>query len=97
MAISLFLGRDNPGDRNDLCYETIQAFMEKFAAKFGAVNCYVLTGVHLDTPEGQAAFKKKEQNKLCTEYVAGATGLVMQLVKQFETTHDRRNNLPYQT
>jgi hypothetical protein len=79
MAIGLTRGRNSPTDRIDPCYEAVRAFMEKFFAQFGALNCLGLTGVQLDTPEGQAAFEQKGQIKECTNYVGEATRMVVEL------------------
>jgi C_GCAxxG_C_C family probable redox protein len=82
MAISLYLGRDDPNDPKDLCYETIRAFLGKFASEYGEVNCFKLTGIHLGTVEGQALFRETEQKKKCTDYVGAATQLVLELVEE---------------
>ena len=80
MAISLSLGRNSPTDQNDQCYQTVRTFLERFSTQFGELNCLKLTGVHLGTPEGQAAFKEKDQIKQCTEYVGEAVRMVLELV-----------------
>lgn len=80
MAISLSLGRDEPTKSNEQCYKTIQEFMNRFADRFGEVNCQKLTGVHLGLPEGQVAFKEKGQIEQCTEYVGEAVRFVLELV-----------------
>src|SRR5512137_84998 len=60
MAISLFYGRNSPTERVDRCYEAERDFMKRFSTQFGELNCQKLTGVHLGTAEGQAAFKEKD-------------------------------------
>lgn len=80
MAISLSLGRNSPTDLKDQCYQTVRTFLEKFSTQFGELSCLKLTGVHLGTPEGQAAFKEKEQIRLCTEYVGEAVRMVLEAV-----------------
>ena len=82
MAISLYLGRDEPGDPKDRCYQTVRKFLGNFADEFGETNCFRLTGVYLGTPEGQAEFKEKEQIKKCTEYVGGAVRMALELVEE---------------
>ncbi len=81
MAIGLLMGRDFPSDERDQCYEAVRDFMGRFATKFGELNCQKLAGVHLGTPEGQALFIAKGQNKLCTEYVAEAAQFVLDIVE----------------
>jgi C_GCAxxG_C_C family probable redox protein len=78
MAISLSLGRNSPADRRDRCYEAEQKFLKSFSTQFGELSCQKLTGLHLGTLEGQAAFKEKEQIKQCTEYVGEAVRLVLE-------------------
>lgn len=78
MAIGLSLGRSSPADEKDLCYRAVRTFMDRFNRQFGAVNCQVLTGVHLGTPEGQAEFETKGLIKQCTNYVGEATRLVLE-------------------
>jgi C_GCAxxG_C_C family probable redox protein len=80
MAIDLSMGRNSPTDSNDACYEIIRTFMERFSTHFGALSCPQLTGVHLGTPEGQAAFFEKEQIKECRNYVGEAARMVVELV-----------------
>jgi C_GCAxxG_C_C family probable redox protein len=82
MAISLSLGRSSPADRRDRCYEAEKAFLKGFSNQFGELNCQKLTGLHLGTPEGQAAFKEKGQIKQCTEYVGEAVRLVLAIVEK---------------
>ena len=80
MAIGLSLGRSSPNDAIDPCYQAVRAFLERFSTRFEALNCLELTGVHLGTAEGQAAFKEKKQIKQCTEYVEEATRMVMEIL-----------------
>ncbi len=82
MAISLSFGRNLPTDRKDTCYEAEREFMKRFCIKFGELNCLKLTGVHLGTPEGQAAFKDKDQIRLCTDYVGEAVRIVFDVVEE---------------
>ena len=80
MAINLSLGRNSPTERKDLCYQAVREFLSRFSAQFGDLNCLQLTGVHLGTPEGQAAFEEKGQIKLCTDYVGEAVRFVLDVV-----------------
>lgn len=83
MAIGLSLGRSSPDEPNDPCYPAVQAFLDKFSARFGSISCLELTGVHLGTPEGHAAFWAGDQIKRCTEYVTDATRHVVDIVEQY--------------
>ncbi len=80
MALSLHLGRDHPTDSKDRCYQVVREFLSGFTAEFGEINCFKLTGLHLGTPEGQAAFESKGVKAQCTEYVGEAVRLVLGLV-----------------
>jgi len=81
MAIGLSLGRNDPGDDIDPCYQAVQAFLEKFSAQYNALSCLDLTCVDLSTPDGQVAFRNKGQIHLCTEYVEIATRMVVEILK----------------
>ena len=81
MAIGLLLGRSTPQESVDRSYEAVRAFMQRFDEKFGSINCQELTGVHLGTPEGQAAFKAKKQIEHCTDYVGEAARMVVEIVE----------------
>ena len=79
LAISLILGRNTPTDPVDPCYQAVRRFMEQFTAQYGSVSCLELTGVHLGTPEGQAAFKEKDQITACNSYVSKAARIVLEV------------------
>ncbi len=80
MAIGLYLGRTLPTDNIDPCYQAVHTFLENFTAQFNALSCLELTGVHLGTAEGQAAFNKKGKINDCTNYVGEAARLVVEIV-----------------
>jgi C_GCAxxG_C_C family probable redox protein len=79
LAISLILGRNTPTDPVDPCYQAVRRFVEQFTAQYGSVSCLELTGVHLGTPEGQAAFKEKDQITACNSYVSKAARIVLEV------------------
>jgi C_GCAxxG_C_C family probable redox protein len=82
MAIGLILGRSKPADNIDASYQAVQVFLNQFSTLFSSLSCLELTGVHLGTPEGQAAFREKGQIKLCNEYVGEATRMVLEIVEE---------------
>ena len=82
MAIGLSLGRNEPGDDIDACYQAVQAFMERFSNHYHALSCLDLTCVDLGTPDGQIAFRLKGQIHLCTEYVENATRWALEVVSK---------------
>lgn len=84
MAIGLSLGRSAPTDDIDPCYQAVQVFLERFSAQYKALGCLELTGVHLGTAEGQAAFRAKGKITLCAEYVGEAARLVVEILEQHQ-------------
>jgi hypothetical protein len=82
MALGLAMGRNSPDESNDPCYPAVRRFIEAFSAQFSSISCLELTGVHLGTPEGHAAFRDSGQIKYCTEYVGEATRMVVELIDQ---------------
>jgi C_GCAxxG_C_C family probable redox protein len=80
MAIGLSLGRTKPTDDIDPCYQAVRIFLGRFSIQFTSLSCLELTGVHLDTPEGHAAFRAKGQIRNCTVYVGEATRMVVEIV-----------------
>jgi C_GCAxxG_C_C family probable redox protein len=84
MAIGLSLGRTTPSDDIDPCYQAVRAFLERFSVQYKTLSCLELTGVHLGTPEGQAAFREKGQIKNCTDYVGEATRWVVEILESKE-------------
>ena len=80
IAIGLLRGRSSHQQPVEPTYELVQQFIESFEAQFGSTTCLGLTGVHLGTEEGQAAFEAAGMMEKCTQYVGQATRLVMQLV-----------------
>jgi C_GCAxxG_C_C family probable redox protein len=82
MAIGLSLGRNSPTDAIDPCYQAVRQFLERFSGQFEALSCLELTGVHLGTLEGQAAFKAKRQGKECANYVGEVARMVVEVVEE---------------
>ena len=80
MSLGLLEGRREPGESVDEVYAKVQILIEKFEAKFGALTCRELTGVHLGTPEGQAEFREKNQIENCLNYAEETTRIVLDLV-----------------
>ncbi len=80
MSISLAIGRNTPADKSDPSYQAVRSFMGRFASRFGSLNCLELTGFHLGTPEGHAAFLASDQIEQCTEYVAESTRIVVEIL-----------------
>ena len=92
MGIGLALGRSEPGAPTDPAYSAVRSFLQAFAAWAGApadeLTCLRLTGVHLGTPEGQEAFRAKNQLPRCQEYAAQAVLLALQAIEAGGINHD---------
>ena len=82
MAIGLAMGRNAPTDSVDSCYLAVLTFLDRFTTHYQSLTCLALTGVHLGTPEGQAAFREKGQINHCYDYITEATRLVVEIVEQ---------------
>ncbi len=80
LAIGLRLGRNEPANDIDPCYQATREFLQCFEGKFGGLACLELTGVDLGTPEGQAAFRSRGQIEMCTNYVGEATEMVVAII-----------------
>jgi C_GCAxxG_C_C family probable redox protein len=80
LAIGLALGRSSPEQPVDPCYAAVREFMQQFSTRFGSLSCLELTGVHLGTPEGQAAFLEQGKIKDCIDYVSEAARMVSTII-----------------
>jgi C_GCAxxG_C_C family probable redox protein len=81
LALNLLTGRAEPGASVDRNYERVRELIQQYEARFGSSNCQTLTGVHLGTPEGQAAFREKNQIANCLDYVEEVTRIVLTLAE----------------
>jgi hypothetical protein len=81
MALNLLTGRSEPGAPVDRNYELVQKLVSQFQDRFGSNNCQILTGVHLGTPEGQTAFREKNQIANCLNYAEEVTRRVLELAE----------------
>ncbi len=87
MAIGLYIGRTSPADNIDPCYEAVRTFLQNFTAQFNSLNCLELTGVHLGTPEGQAAFTEGGKINDCTNFVGEAARMVVEIMDEPQKQH----------
>ena len=84
LAIGLILGRSSPAYDIDPCYQAVQEFRQRFTEQYKSLSCLELTGVFLDTPEGQAVYLAKGQMQLCTDYVSDATRMVVEILDKMD-------------
>lgn len=87
MGIGLALGRSQPGTSVDPAYTAVHAFLRAFREQFelepqDELTCLRLTGVDLGTPEGQEAFRAKNQLLRCQDYAAQAALLATQAIER---------------
>jgi len=82
MGIGLKHGRKTPEDPREQCYQMIRSLLEQFNERFGGTTCLALTGVRLDTEEGQAQYKAKQTTQQYAQYVGYATRLVIDLSEE---------------
>ena len=82
LSLGLAFGRSSQAEKSDQCYTAVRGFMKTFASQFGSLYCPELTGFHLGTPQGHAAFMASDQMAHCTEYVVEATRLVVDILDQ---------------
>ena len=82
LAIGLIRGRQAPGAPVDDCYKAVQDFVTQFEETFTSSNCAVLTGCHLGTPEGQAAFRENQVIEKCLGFVETATKVVLDVLDE---------------
>jgi len=80
MALGLLTGRSEPGGPVEENYSKVQELVTWFHYQFGSITCRELTGVHLDTKEGQTQFREKNQIENCLNYVEEVTRMVLELV-----------------
>jgi C_GCAxxG_C_C family probable redox protein len=61
MALSAALGNDTGADlaAKERTYEAVQAYVNAMEAEFGSIDCRILLGVDLNTPEGKAELKAR--------------------------------------
>ena len=80
LSLGLINGREEPGGSVDEVYAQVQELVQQFEEALGSTNCQVLTGCHLDTPEGQVNFRETGQLNLCLTYVETVTRKVLDLI-----------------
>ena len=80
LGLGLVMGRQSSADSVDPIFEATQALMAEFKQAHGSTNCRVLTGVDLNTPEGQAAFRDSGQIVHCAAYVEQVTQKALELI-----------------
>jgi C_GCAxxG_C_C family probable redox protein len=79
MAIGLKYGFTKPGDqeRRDLVLRKTRELMARFREEFGTLKCKDLLGLDLNTDEGQALHKEKDQREqICMKCVRYAASVV---------------------
>ena len=81
MVISLKFPGDNK-QAKEATYTLIQEFAKRFKAANGCLNCGLLLGCDLNTPEGKNYFKENGMLKShCMKYVQNAAEIIEELLE----------------
>jgi C_GCAxxG_C_C family probable redox protein len=90
LGLGLVMGRRASTDSVEPVFAATQELLAEFEQQHGSTNCRVLTGVDLNTPEGQAEFRASGQPARCAAYVASVTQQAIALIE----AHHRANDDP---
>ena len=85
MVLSLIYGRGEDDDRKqqEINYEKVRDFIEKFESEYKTVNCKkLLDGCDLQTEEGRNRFREDKMIEKCYEYVEGAVNILEEVIKE---------------
>ncbi len=83
MAIGLVHGRVRAEDdeARETTYRLTREFLDRFAARFGTLDCRGLLGHDIGTPEGAAAIKERDLHRtVCEGLVAGAVEIAEEVL-----------------
>ncbi len=81
LGLGLVMGRQSSIDSVEPVFAATQALLADFEKTYGSTNCRALTGVDLNTPEGQTTFRNSGQRGRCAEYVEQVTQKVLDLIQ----------------
>jgi C_GCAxxG_C_C family probable redox protein len=84
MALGLLYGRSHASDDRNRCYSLAAELIQRVQERFGSTNCYQLTGLDFNQPEGQQTYKDKIHGELCVPLVRFAIDTVMELARRRE-------------
>jgi C_GCAxxG_C_C family probable redox protein len=90
LSLGLVMGRQASTDSVEPVFAATQALLAEFEKQHGSTNCRVLTGVDLNTPEGQAEFRASGQGTRCAAFVAAVTQQAIALID----AHRRASDAP---
>ncbi len=71
MAIGMKIGRSDPKDRKTLekVYDKCRLLWDQFEKEFGNVNCFNITGIHLDNEEERQKWLAAGGREKCADLV----------------------------
>lgn len=83
MALGLARGFVIPGDKiaKDETYALARRFQARFTERFGVLDCKILLGADISTPEGLAQARAEGRFAGCTVIVEGATDILAEILK----------------
>jgi C_GCAxxG_C_C family probable redox protein len=78
MAVGMKMGRTDPKDRGTLIkvYDKCQHIWDQFEREFGNVNCFNITGVHLDNEEERQKWLTAGGREKCADLVEKTTRML---------------------
>jgi C_GCAxxG_C_C family probable redox protein len=82
MAIGMKMGRTDPKDRKTLqkVYDKCQGFWSQFEKEFGNINCYNITGIHLDNEEERQRWLAAGGREKCGDLVEKTAHMLCDLL-----------------
>lgn len=83
LVLSAKYGRTVPADDRTVLMGKVQALVADFRERFKSENCYDLTGLDFNTPDGQAEYKLRVHG-LCRSYVEFCVRRVLELCEVAE-------------
>lgn len=83
MALGLARGRQHAQDSVEPVYDSVNAMIQQFRDRFGALNCCdLLDGCDLNTDEGRTRFREERKHRNCLTYTQGAAEICGALLEQ---------------
>ena len=79
MALGLIFGRNEAKESKDTCYQKTQELVSAFREAFGSLNCFKLSGVDFNTPEGLNLYREKVHRDCCVHLVPFAVDKVLSM------------------
>ncbi|MGB9552963.1 MAG: C-GCAxxG-C-C family protein [bacterium] len=79
MGLGLLFGRNQAQESKEICYQKTQEFINSFLETFGSLNCFELSGIDFNTPQGARLYREKAHSERCVRLVRFAVEKVLSL------------------